>query len=315
MAQLALVIDEDAGHRSHLEKALQAVGWSVRGVRDGETAVRLAGGLGPDLVVVDPLLPGIDGFETVRRIQAAGLEPLVVFVTGFYPEDVVQQMAHHGAVVLSKPTKAAALLGAIGEEGTLPTEPAVSRIPMRRSDRGPQEPFGYEPTTTRRRRLFRQRRFPWVGGVDEAPVPRMRPPEEEDTVSDLVPPPAREPDLAGARSALVDGHKALRDKDFLAARRAFERAGRLDPSAWKAKVLAAWAASLGGDIGPAQAVRIMRGNLADAGTQRADILVLIGHVQRRAGQTHEAVEAYRQALADRPDDKAARQALAQLGLA
>jgi len=56
---------------------------------DGEEAIRLAGGLEPDVVLMDLSMPVVDGFEASRRIRAELAAPVVIVLTGSsYAEDV-----------------------------------------------------------------------------------------------------------------------------------------------------------------------------------------------------------------------------------
>jgi signal transduction histidine kinase len=67
---IILVIDDDATQRLLAAKYLATVGFTVREAASGEDGLRLAAADAPDLVILDVIMSGIDGFETCRRIRA-----------------------------------------------------------------------------------------------------------------------------------------------------------------------------------------------------------------------------------------------------
>ena len=77
-----LVADDDGVARAMLDSWLSGSGYGVVEARDGEEALRLAGERSPDLLVVDLIMPGLDGYEVCRRIRT-GREsrPPVIFMT------------------------------------------------------------------------------------------------------------------------------------------------------------------------------------------------------------------------------------------
>ena len=77
MAQI-LVVDDDPTVREVVVSYLRANRHDVREAPDGETALRLAGELAADLVVLDLMLPGIDGLEVCRRLRDAGPVPIIM---------------------------------------------------------------------------------------------------------------------------------------------------------------------------------------------------------------------------------------------
>lgn len=77
-----LYIDDDAGLRRLVERALTRRGFVVTTVGDGATGAVLCGEQGFDLVAVDHYMPGIDGLETMARIRARPEPPPVIYVTG-----------------------------------------------------------------------------------------------------------------------------------------------------------------------------------------------------------------------------------------
>ena len=68
-----------------IESQIEIAGWA----QDGEEAMRLAGELSPDVVLMDLNIPVVDGFEASRRIRLESLATAVVVLTGSsYAEDM-----------------------------------------------------------------------------------------------------------------------------------------------------------------------------------------------------------------------------------
>ncbi|MFO1541196.1 MAG: response regulator transcription factor [Chloroflexota bacterium] len=80
MATILVVEDEYAVARG-LEYALRQEGYDVTVAGSGEDGLATASELAPDLIVLDVRLPGIDGFETLRRLRASGSKAPVLLLT------------------------------------------------------------------------------------------------------------------------------------------------------------------------------------------------------------------------------------------
>ncbi len=65
-----MVVDDEDNMVALQRYNLEGDGYSVIGAGDGESALRLAAFDRPDLVILDCMMPGIDGFETCRRFKA-----------------------------------------------------------------------------------------------------------------------------------------------------------------------------------------------------------------------------------------------------
>lgn len=81
-----LVVDDSAAVRGHLESALKAVGYDVTCVDSGEAAILAAGTQAYACILMDVLMPGIDGYEACRKIKAMplngrGARPAIVMLT------------------------------------------------------------------------------------------------------------------------------------------------------------------------------------------------------------------------------------------
>jgi two-component system, OmpR family, response regulator ResD len=73
-----LVVEDDPTVREVVVRYLEREGLSVEAVADGETALASAGAAWPDLVVLDLMLPRVDGFEVCRRLRAHAPVPVIM---------------------------------------------------------------------------------------------------------------------------------------------------------------------------------------------------------------------------------------------
>lgn len=76
-----LVVDDEDNLRSMLGAALRHHGYQVAMATDGTEALAALGETRPDLVVLDVMMPGLDGFEVCRRMRADGNLTPVLFLT------------------------------------------------------------------------------------------------------------------------------------------------------------------------------------------------------------------------------------------
>jgi DNA-binding response OmpR family regulator len=81
-----LIVDDEPNIVLSLEFLLRQQGYEVRVARDGEEALAAAEDWRPDLMVLDVMLPGLDGFEVCRRLRErpenAGLKILLLTARG-----------------------------------------------------------------------------------------------------------------------------------------------------------------------------------------------------------------------------------------
>jgi two-component system response regulator MprA len=72
MATRVLVVDDEPPVRDALERALTLEGYRVDLAEDGSQALKKVATEEPDVIVLDVLMPGVDGLETCRRLRAEG---------------------------------------------------------------------------------------------------------------------------------------------------------------------------------------------------------------------------------------------------
>ncbi|MGC9665535.1 response regulator transcription factor [Planosporangium sp. 12N6] len=76
-----LVVDDEATLAELLSMALRLEGWEIRTAGDGFTAVQTAAAFQPDVVVLDIMLPDMNGLEVLRRLRVQNPEIPVLFLT------------------------------------------------------------------------------------------------------------------------------------------------------------------------------------------------------------------------------------------
>jgi two-component system, OmpR family, response regulator len=82
-----LVVDDEPFLRDAVAASLRFLGFAVTAAESGTDALRLARGRSFDLVVLDVMLPDIDGFEIVRRLRRDGNRVPVIFLTAKDTQD------------------------------------------------------------------------------------------------------------------------------------------------------------------------------------------------------------------------------------
>jgi two-component system, OmpR family, response regulator len=82
-----LVVDDEPNILELLAATLRFTGFEVASASDGYTALTTAREFQPDLVLLDVMMPGIDGFEVARRLRASGSRPPVLFLSARDSDD------------------------------------------------------------------------------------------------------------------------------------------------------------------------------------------------------------------------------------
>ena len=105
-----LVVDDEPNIRELVQVALKFHGCAVSTAAGGMDAIRQAEALRPDLIVLDVVMPDLDGFEVCRRLRAMGNEVPVIFLTARdTSSDTVTGLALGGDDYVTKPFSVEAL--------------------------------------------------------------------------------------------------------------------------------------------------------------------------------------------------------------
>jgi two-component system, OmpR family, response regulator len=106
-----LVVEDDAKMAAAIRRGLRFEGLVVDVASGGEQALRMAGATEYDAVVLDVMMPGLDGFETCRRLRANGVWVPVLMLTARHSvEDRVRGLDGGADDYLTKPFSLAELL-------------------------------------------------------------------------------------------------------------------------------------------------------------------------------------------------------------
>src|SRR6202521_3988889 len=103
---VALVVDDSPETLRLLTDALDGAGMTVMVALDGASAMRIVDQITPDIVLLDAIMPGMDGFETCKRLKRdAGLVNVpIIFMTGLAEtEHIVRGLEAGGVDYVAKP--------------------------------------------------------------------------------------------------------------------------------------------------------------------------------------------------------------------
>jgi two-component system, OmpR family, response regulator len=106
MPETILVVDDDPDIARFVEVNLRSAGYDVAVAGDGEEALERAGELRPDLVLLDVMMPGLDGpatLEALRRLPAAAGTPVVFMTARVQAHEIARYRELGAADVIAKP--------------------------------------------------------------------------------------------------------------------------------------------------------------------------------------------------------------------
>ena len=141
---VVLIVDDVQDSLSMLHDALDESGYTVLIASSGEAALRRAAQALPDVVLLDAMMPGMDGFEVARRLKAAPLTAHIpiIFMTGLTEtEYLVAALEAGGVDYVTKPIRPKEVLARMGVH--------LAGARERRQARNALDAFGYATITVR----------------------------------------------------------------------------------------------------------------------------------------------------------------------
>lgn len=136
-----LIIDDDARIRSLLQKFLQKNGYMVSVARDAAHARRLLAGLEFDLLVMDVMMPGEDGFALTRDLRRSMATPILLLTARGEAEDRIKGLELGADDYLAKPfepkellLRVHAILRRVPKDTRLPSPPRMLQLGAVRYD-------------------------------------------------------------------------------------------------------------------------------------------------------------------------------------
>jgi excisionase family DNA binding protein len=94
---LVLVVDDDARLREYMRINLELAGYAVREAESGEQALVAIEDQAPDLVLLDVIMPGVDGWQLLRQLEERhGSIPVIMF-SGKIDDQAAVEAAQRGA--------------------------------------------------------------------------------------------------------------------------------------------------------------------------------------------------------------------------
>ncbi|HSM27103.1 MAG TPA: response regulator, partial [Thioalkalivibrio sp.] len=135
MTQRVLLIDDHTLFREGLQELLTRRNIETVGaVGDGETGIRLARELLPDVILLDMRMPNMNGLEVLRRLRQAGLRmPIVMLTTSTEENDLIECLRNGAQGYLLKEMEPGDLVDALEEiiQGKTVVAPHLAQLLVR----------------------------------------------------------------------------------------------------------------------------------------------------------------------------------------
>jgi len=144
VSDVVLIVDDVPDNLSVLHDALDESGYTVLVATSGEAALQRAAQALPDIVLLDAMMPGMDGFEVAKRLKASALTAHIpiIFMTGLTEtEHLIAALEAGGVDYVTKPIKPKEVLARMGVH--------MQGARQARQTRNALDAFGYASITVR----------------------------------------------------------------------------------------------------------------------------------------------------------------------
>jgi pilus assembly protein CpaE len=116
MTNKILIVDDDFDTLHMVGKMLERHGFEIAAANNGEKAIQLAQTEDPDLIILDVMMPGMDGYEVTRQlraIEATAFIPVILFTAKAQVDDKLEGFEAGADDYLTKPTHPAELIARV----------------------------------------------------------------------------------------------------------------------------------------------------------------------------------------------------------
>ena len=103
MDELLLIVEDDPSLREVIRLGLEGEGFRVAAAEDGPSALIAFAAQGPDLVLLDVMLPGLDGFAVCRGLRKVSMVPILMLTARSSTSDVVEGLEAGADDYVTKP--------------------------------------------------------------------------------------------------------------------------------------------------------------------------------------------------------------------
>ena len=117
MANVILVIEDDPDQRRLMERTLATAGYRILTASDGQTGFETALAIQPKLIILDVMMPRLNGYQTARALKqnaATATVPILMVTTKQEPADQFWSSQAGADAFLTKPVDIAELIKVVG---------------------------------------------------------------------------------------------------------------------------------------------------------------------------------------------------------